>query len=156
MEYSKVKDILYQSEAIQDIPDKWEESIPFKCVIQGKRYDSFLYWTTVSNQAEIKRMICIDCETGDINTFNVNEIIECFSLHDLKFNVIIISDYDKYFRAKEEYDNFYSAVCGNNMEHIDYSKGLVLIKTILGDNCIKKILSVIAKDYIGMLSPEKG
>lgn len=152
MEYSKVKDALYQSEAIQDIPDKWEKSIPFKCSIQGKTYDSFLYWIASSNQAEIKRMICIDCETGVIRTFSPDEIVECFGISNLIFNVIPITDYDTYFRAKEEYDIFYSSLCGNIAEQIDYSKGLVLIKTILGEDCLNKIMSVLAIKYISDLS----
>ena len=35
MEFSEVKTILYQSEEIQDIPDKWVESVPFRCEING-------------------------------------------------------------------------------------------------------------------------
>ncbi len=155
MDYFKVKDALYRSKAIQDIPDKWEESIPFKCLIRGRKYDSFLYWITTSNQAEIKRMICIDCETGTIKTLGVNEIVDSFGIFTLKFDVIQNFDYDTYFRAKEEYDDFYSSVCGDNVENMDYSKGLALIKIILGDDCIQNVLSVIAKDYINELSSEK-
>lgn len=152
MEYSKIKDALYQSEEILNIPDKWEESIPFKCSIQGREYDSFLYWIISSNQAEIKRMICIECETGNIRIINPEEMLEYFGISNLRFNVAPINDYDIYFRAKEEYDLFYSSLCQKRTTQIDYSKGLVLIKTILGDDCIQKILSVIAPRYINDLS----
>lgn len=49
-----------QSEEIQLIPDKWGESVPFRCMVDSEEYDAFLYWNPSGKQAELKRMIGVN------------------------------------------------------------------------------------------------
>lgn len=41
MKYADIKNILYKSIEIQQIPDKWDESIPFFCKINKEDFVAF-------------------------------------------------------------------------------------------------------------------
>jgi len=91
MKYSEIKTILYNSEAITNIPDRWEESIPFVSVVNGKEMDTFLYWNTCK-MLEIKLMIAIDKITGELCVFNKDNIREIYPSLSLIFSPIIIRE----------------------------------------------------------------
>lgn len=151
MEYSRIKDALYQSSEMMKIPDKWEESVPFRCSISDEEYDSFLYWSTSGTQSEIKRMICINSVSGKILTMEPQEMIESFKLKSLLFDANLIKDYDAYFEAKEKYERFYSSFCvgGNSFSNSLNVYKLLIILT--GESFMKNILSNVAGHFIEMI-----
>lgn len=151
MEFSRVKNALYQSSEMTKIPDKWEESVPFRCSISDKEYDSFLYWSTSGTQSEIKRMICVNSVSGEILTLEPQEMIERFKIKSLLFDANSIKDYDAYFEVKEQYERFYSSFCvsGNSFSNSFNVYKLLIVLT--GESFIKNILSNVAGDFIEMI-----
>jgi hypothetical protein len=148
VEYSRVKDILYQSTELMKIPDKWEESVPFRCSIGDEEYDSFLYWSTSGTQSEIKRMICVNSVSGKILTMEPQEMMESFKLKSLSFDANLIKDYNAYFDAKEKYEMFYSSFCigGNSISNSLNAYELLVLLT--SEKFIKNILSNVAGNFI--------
>lgn len=151
MEYARVKDALYQSSEMTKIPDKWEESVPFRCSISNEDYDSFLYWSTSGTQSEIKRMICVNSVSGEILTLEPQEITERFKLKSLLFDANAIRDYDAYFEEKEKYERFYSSFCVGENLIIDGLNVYKLLIVLTGESFMKDILSNIAGDFVKMI-----
>ena len=152
MTFSEVKTILYNSNEITNIPDKWEESIPFVSVVNGKEMDSFLYWNTCE-KLEIKMMIGIDKNTGEICAFGKEKIREIFDMPSLSFSPKIINDYDDYFSAKRRYEEIYESLClsKDNYETFGF-EALDLFKKIVGQELFDNLFSIIAKEYLDKLS----
>ena len=148
MEYSRIKDSLYHSNEIMRIPDRWEESVPFRCLIKDEEYDSFLYWATSGVQSKIKKMISINTVSGEIISMEPHELIKNFGLKTLVFDANVITDYDSYFDAKEKYEQFYITLC-NDGENISNSiNAYKLLILITGESFVHNILSVIAGDFV--------
>lgn len=155
MKFSEVKTILYNSEEITNIPDKWEESIPFVSVVNGKAMDTFLYWNTCE-KLEIKLMIGIVKDTGDICVFDNEGIEEIFNTTSLSFSPIIIKDYDDYFSDKRRYEEIYERLCLSKDNYASFgSEALGLFKKIVGQELFDNLFSVIAKEYFDELSCSK-
>ena len=152
MKYSEIKTILYNSEAITNIPDRWEESIPFVSVVNGKEMDTFLYWNTCK-MLEIKLMIAIDKITGALCVFNKDNIREIYPSLSLIFSPIIINDYDEYFSAKRIYEELYEKMCLSKDNYEKFgAEALYLFKKILGKDLFENFFSIIAKEYIDELT----
>lgn len=155
MTFSEVKTILYNSNEITNIPDKWEESIPFVSVVNGKEMDSFLYWNTCE-KLEIKLMIGIVKDTGELCAFDRERIKEIFNTTSLSFSAIIINDYDDYFSAKRRYEEIYECLCLSKDNYASFgSETLGLFKKIVGQELFDKLFSIIAKEYLDELSCTK-
>ena len=152
MKFSEVKTILYNSDEITNIPDKWEESIPFVSVVNGKEMDTFLYWNTCE-KLEIKLMIGIDKNTGELCSFDKDRIRETFNIPSLSFSPIIIKDYDEYFSAKRRYEEIYEIFCISKNNYTQFGiEALNLIKLMIGQEVFENVVAVIAKEFITDLS----
>lgn len=155
MKFSEVKTILYNSEEITNIPDKWEESIPFVSVVKGKEMDSFLYWNTCE-KLEIKLMIGIIKDTGELCVFDREKIKEIFNTRSLSFPAITINDYDEYFKAKRRYEEIYECLCLSKENYaLLGSETLGLFKKIVGQELYDNLFSIIAKEFFDELSCSK-
>ena len=152
MEYSEVKTILYQSEEIQQIPDRWEESIPFRIKIGIDDYDAFLYWVFQNNQVTLKRLIGINRRTAAILTLDASELQNCFGLPTVTFTAKAIKDYNQYFLNKERYESLYAEICSTE-EAINAvgKEEYTLLKEIVGDDLTFNLFEFIAKDYISSI-----
>lgn len=152
MEFSEVKTILYQSEEIQLIPDKWGESVPFRCVIGDNEYDAFLYWNPTDKQVELKRMIGVCRKNGSVAVFNVPELAENFSLQRLVYQIPFIEDYDRYFSDKERYEVLYAELCSSeDAFHKVGKEEYALLKRLVGDDLLSNLFSIIAGDFLRKL-----
>ena len=89
MNYSEVKTLLYQSEEIQDIPDKWVESVPIRCETNGSEHIAFLYWNPVGTKAELKRLLGIRRDNGEIIVLNDAKLKTQYGLEQLTFSMPI-------------------------------------------------------------------
>lgn len=107
MKYADIKNILYKSIEIQQIPDKWDESIPFFCKINKEDFVAFLYWT-VSSTLLIKRLIGVNRNTGEIIVLEANDLSKLFGLSYGAIKPVIIDDYEKYFSAKMQYEKLFA------------------------------------------------
>ena len=99
LNFAEIKTVLFNSKEIQNIPDKWEESIPFFCTINGKETVAFLYWN-ISDHLVIKQLIAINQNTKQIIVLKDTELTDTFGLRSLTYSPIVINDYDIYFSKK--------------------------------------------------------
>lgn len=152
MKYADIKNILYKSIEIQQIPDKWEESIPFFCKINKEDFVAFLYWT-VSSSLLIKRLIGVNRNTGKIIVLEANDLSKLFGLSYGAINPVIISDYGKYFSAKLQYETLFGEICDDSrMLPIYGQEALLLFQQIIGTELFEQIFVKIADEFISKLS----
>lgn len=148
MKYSEVKNILYNSEEITNIPDKWEESIPFMCIVNEKEMHTFLYWNTCK-KLEIKLMIGIDKKTGQVYSFDKEKINQLFNVQTFSFLPIIIEDYDNYFSDKYRYEEIYETFCLSKDNYAQFgSEEYNLFKRIVGKELFDNFFSIVAREYL--------
>ena len=156
MEFSEVKTILYQSEEIQDIPDKWVESVPFRCEINGSEYIAFLYWSAMDTKAVLKRLIGIHRDNGTIIVLNDAEMSVHYGLEQLTFSMPTIKDYDKFFRDKAEYEKLFDRLCTLDSAFGEIGKEeYALLRNIVGDDLLDNLFTKIANSYINKLRTGK-
>lgn len=156
MKYLEVKTILYNSEEITNIPDKWEESIPFMCIVNKKEMDTFLYWNTCE-KLEIKLMIGIDKKTGQVYSFDKEKINHMFNVQTFSFLPIIIEDYDNYFSDKYRYEEIYETFSLSKDNYAQFgSEEYNLFKRIVGKELFDNFFSIVAKEYLSnlLVSPQ--
>lgn len=152
MEFSEVKTILYQSEEIQLIPDKWGESVPFRCVVGDNEYDAFLYWNPTGKQVELKRMIGVCRGNGSVVVLNVSDLVEKFNLQRLIYQIPYIEDYDRYFSNKERYEVLYAKLCSSEDAYYKVGKEEYgLFEKLVGDDLFFNLFPIIAGDFIRRL-----
>lgn len=152
MKYAEIKNILYKSTEIQQIPDKWDESIPFFCRINKEEFVAFLYWT-VSGSLVIKRLIGVNRDTGKILVLEANELYELFGLSYETIEPVIINDYEKYFSAKVQYEKLFCEICDDSRMITKYGQeALLLFQQIIGTELFEQIFVKIAEEFISKLS----
>ena len=156
MNYPEVKTLLYQSGEIQDIPDKWVESVPFRCEINGSEHIGFLYWNPIGTKAELKRLLGINRDNGDIVVLNDTMLKTYCGLEQLTFSLPIIKDYNKYFHDKEEYEKLFDRICTLDAAFGENGKeAYALLRSIVGDDLLNNLFSKIANSYINRLQTGK-
>lgn len=152
LNFAEIKTVLFNSKEIQNIPDKWEESIPFFCTINGEETVAFLYWD-ISDCLAIKQLIAINQETKQTLLLKDTDLTDAFGLRSLTYNPIVINDYDIYFSRKERYEEIFSELCASNQAFPKYGQEmLALLKHIIGDELFTQVISLIASEYIAKLS----
>lgn len=152
MEYSDIKTILYQSEEIQLIPDKWGESVPFRCTVDGEEYDAFLYWNPSDRQAELKRMIGVNSNNGTVVVFSAQDLVERFDLQKLVFQIPPIEDYDVYFTDKDRYEELYAELCSSENAYKKIGKEeYLLLSKLVGNDLLSNLFFIIAGNYVNKL-----
>lgn len=152
LKYSEIKTALYNSTEIQEIPDKWEESIPFFCKIKEENVVAFLYWS-VSDHLTLRHMIGVNRESGKVIQLKHDELIELFSLGHDSIKPVEVRDYDKYFSDKERYEKIFSEYCDKNKTFSENkSETLNLLKSIVGIDLFENVFMFIAPEYIKELS----
>lgn len=152
LNFAEIKTVLFNSKEIQNIPDKWEESIPFFCTINGKETVAFLYWN-ISDHLVIKQLIAINQNTKQIIVLKDTELTDTFGLRSLTYSPIVINDYDIFFSKKDRYEKVFSELCDSNKAFSEYGQEmLALLKYIIGDELFTQVLSLIASEYVAKLS----
>lgn len=152
MKYADIKNILYKSIEIQQIPDKWEESLPFFCKINKEDFVAFLYWT-VSSSFLIKRLIGVNRNTGEIIVLEANDLSKMFGLSYEAIKPVIIRDYETYFTAKVQYEKLFCEICDDNRTITKYGQeALLLFQQIIGTELFEQIFVKIAEEFISKLS----
>lgn len=152
LNYLEIKTALYNSTEIQQIPDKWEESIPFFCKIKEDNVVAFLYWS-VSDYLTVKQMIGVNRESGKVIQLKRDELIELFSLDCDAIKPVEVRDYDEYFSNKERYENIFSGFCDDNRSFAkNKHEALNLLKSIVGVDLFENVFTFIATEYIKDLS----
>lgn len=152
LNFAEIKTALFNSKEIQNIPDKWEESIPFFCTINGKETVAFLYWN-ISEHLVIKQLIAINQNTKQIIMLKDTELTDAFGLRSLTYSPIVINDYDIYFSKKDRYEKVFSGLCASNKAFSEYGQEmLTLLKYIMGDELFTQVISLIASEYVAKLS----
>ncbi len=106
MNYKSIRTILYESEEILDIPDKWQEALPILAIYQDEFSDVFIYFTE-NEMVEIKRAIIISISSGNISVLTTDEIQTSLGVTTKKIPSKKITDYDEYFAKKDEYERIY-------------------------------------------------
>lgn len=84
MNYKSIRTILYESEEILDIPDKWQEALPILAIYQDEFSDVFIYFTE-NEMVEIKRAIIISISSGNISVLTTDEIQTSLGVTTKKF-----------------------------------------------------------------------
>lgn len=156
MNYITAKTNLYNSVEIQNIPDKWQESIPFLCYINGVPADAFLYWNT-GKETEIKRMIYVSRKDGCVQAIQNNELLDIFGLTSVKCKNCTVSNYDLLFSQIKRYEKLYAELydeltCGFIKNKSAGKECYELMKDIFGVPMFEQIIKLIAKEYIRLLN----
>lgn len=149
LKYSEIKNILYNSTEIQQIPDKWEESIPFFCKINDTEFVAFLYWR-VSDTLTIKQLIGIDPRNGKVVKLSAEELHNLFEISVEKIKSVEINDYTKYFSDKDQYERIFCEFC-NNRFSIYGQEALPLFKKIVGTDLFDRVFVKLATEYLDRL-----
>lgn len=151
MKYSEIKNVLYNSTEIQQIPDKWEESIPFFCKINEEELVAFLYWN-VSDSLTIKQFIGVNQKTGNVLQLKAEELSSLFGIPVEMIKPIAINDYTKYFSDKERYEKIFCEFCNSNNTFSKFGQEeLSLLKEIVGTDLFERVFANLAKEYINSL-----
>lgn len=152
MKYPEIKTILYQSEEIQLIPDKWGESVPFRCMIDGEEYDAFLYWNPSDRHVELKRMIGVNSNNGAVVVFSAQDLVDRFDLQTLVFQIPSIEDYDAYFAEKDKYEELYAKLCSSENAYKEIGKEeYSLLSKLVGNDLLSNLFFRIAGSYVNKL-----
>lgn len=137
MNYKSIRTILYESEEILDIPDRWQEALPILAMYQDELSDVFIYF--IENEViEIKRAIIISTSSGNISVLTTDEIQTSLGLIAKEFPSKKIKDYDKYFAQKDEYEQIYEQAHDEIISNPNQSNTLIqrvddLYKMVMGE-----------------------
>lgn len=137
MNYKSIRTILYESEEILDVPDRWQESLPILAMYQNELSDVFIYF--IENEViEIKRAIIISTISGNISVLTTDEIQTSLGLIAKEFPSKKITDYDKYFAQKDEYEQIYEQAHDEIISNPNQSSTLIqrvddLYKMVMGE-----------------------
>lgn len=137
MNYKSIRTILYESEEILDIPDRWQEALPILAMYQDELSDVFIYFTE-NEVIEIKRAIIISTSSGNISVLTTDEIQTSLGLIAKEFPSKKITDYDKYFAQKDEYEQIYEQAHDEIISNPNQSSTLIqrvddLYKMVMGE-----------------------
>ncbi len=155
MNFSKMKNILYNSVEIANIPDRWTESLPMYLCLEGEPFDAFLYYLE-SDKFYVKGLIAISRRTDEVKFIEANDFMEKFGLEEKIFEKRQILDYSKYFENCTKYEKLYSEIydfitAPEQLDSVYAKECFELFEEIVGNNLFVKLYSVIAKDYIDIL-----
>lgn len=137
MNYKSIRTILYESEEILDVPDRWQEALPILAMYQNELSDVFIYF--IENEViEIKRAIIISTSSGNISVLTTDEILTSLGLIAKEFPSKKITDYDMYFAQKDEYEQIYEQAHDEIISNPNQSSTLIqrvddLYKMVMGE-----------------------
>ena len=148
MNYKSIRSILYESEEILDIPDRWQEALPILAMYQDELSDVFIYFIE-NEMIEIKRAIIISASSGNISVLTTDEIQTSLGLIAKEFPSKKIADYDKYFAQKDEYERIYEQAHDEIISNPNQSSTLPqsvddLYKMVMGEEFYNGIYKNIA------------
>lgn len=137
MNYKSIRTILYGSEEILDVPDRWQEALPILGMYQDELSDVFIYFIE-NEMIEIKRAIIISTSSGNISVLTTDEIQTSLGLIAKEFPSKKITDYDKYFAQKDEYEQIYEQAHDEIISNPNQSSTLLqsvddLYKMVMGE-----------------------
>ena len=149
MNYKSIRTILYESEEILDVPDRWQEALPILAMYQDELSDVFIYFIE-NKMIEIKRAIIISTSSGNISVLTTDEIQTSLGLIAKEFPSKKITDYDKYFAQKDEYEQIYEQAHDEIITNPNQPSTLPqsvddLYKMVMGEefyNCIYKNITI--------------
>lgn len=141
MKYIEAKQYLYNSEEIANIPDRWQNSLPFICVIDNQIYDAIFYYTN-TRTFDIHRMLLINVNDGSILTLDKNELQDKYDISQRDCFIKSPKDYDNHFKDLDSYETKYEnirALFLNNQsptstetyQYIDLIKKLLQMKCLI-------------------------
>ena len=141
MNYQEAKRTLRRSEAMQKIPDRWEESVPTICDAFGGKAIAFLYWVPSDSRAEMKRMITVHLETGELTVLDWPGIQEQLGLKETGFALPSIKDYGEYFRERDSYEALFEAHCDHPDTETEYNKAqrARLLRSLVGEELFLRV-----------------
>jgi len=137
MNYKSIRTILYESEEILDVPDRWQEALPILAMYQNELSDVFIYF--IENEViEIKRAIIISTSSGNISVLTTDEMLTSLGLIAKEFPSKKITDYDMYFAQKDEYEKIYEQAHDEIISTPNQSSTLIqrvddLYKMVMGE-----------------------
>ncbi len=148
MNYKSIRTILYESEEILDIPDRWQEALPIIGIYQKELSDIFIYFIE-AKMIEIKRAIIISTYSGKISGLTAEEIQNVFGISTRELPSQEIIDYDNYFAEKCKYEQIYEQahdeiVRNPNSSNTHFKNVSNLYKTIMGEEFYKEIYKNIS------------
>lgn len=151
MKYSEIMDIVYQSDEVAHIPLELEESVPFRCEINGKKAHSFFYWDH-RDVIKIILMLSVFEDDNSVILLTADKIVEVFQLNTLIFEAPSIKNIDAYNSDRDLYISNYEKMCDDfsAIERYGYEE-YELLKKLVGNELFENVFKVIAADYLHSL-----
>lgn len=146
MNYNECKQVLYNSDAIEKIPDSWKEEVPIIFDEHGKKKIGFLFSIVKNGKTKLKKMIAVSIENGEIREYTIEELQDLFQVSNQYLRAININNYDVYFLQKQEYEIIFSKIVEGN-SYIDMNYFLELTKVLFSLEQYEHIISRIGKDF---------
>ena len=152
MNYLDLKDILYASNEAAEIPLGLEESIPFRCVIDGEKTHSFLYWKHDEDDIGVRYLLAVNEDDGHVIMMESAQLKRQFELESLEFNAPKIESMDEYCSDIDKYNENYEKMCEDPSLVKDLGrKEYALMKKIVGTDVFEKLFEIIADEFIQAL-----
>lgn len=159
MKYSDIKQALYNSEAMENVPDGWHISVPFLCRIRKNTYDAFAC-TVERENARLMKLLLVDSVTGKVDTMEPQEIAQTFGLETLTCEADRIENYERYLADVDRYEALYDENHSDLIRDLPVENtsalelGELLVKSV-GKIFFQRIIARIADDFLNRLSKKK-
>lgn len=151
MDYANIIQILYESEEIKNIPDRWTEALPALCKYKGVTCDIFMFLNENNETSKLMRAILVSTSTGEIITLSTEELKKYFNLAKTTFETPQIDDFDEYVSGIDEYKELYAQTHDGVIADIGYSlpkRMYDLLSKIEGNDLLHELYAYIAVEFI--------
>lgn len=145
MDYSKCKQALYDSEAMEKIPDRWKEEVPIIFDEFGKTKIGFLFSFCKNGKTKLKGMIAVSVEDMEVTEYTIEDLKEKFQVSDQYMEAAKIDDYDIYFSKRQLHESMISGVVNGNDK--DMESVIQLTKKLFSIEQYEKIVLRIGVDF---------
>ena len=156
MKYCDIKQALYNSDVMEELPDSWKISVPFLCRIKKNTYDAFAC-TVERENARLMKLLLVDSMTGKVDTLEPEEVVDLFGLDTLSCPAEPIGDYDRYLADKDQYEQLYDENHSDLIRDIPIDNataakiGKLLVQSV-GKVLFQKVVSKVADQFLNQLS----
>lgn len=114
MDYNECKQALYNSDAMENIPDSWKEEVPIIFEDSGIRKIGFLFSIVKNGKTKLKRMIAVSLKDIEVTEYTIEQLKEKFKVNDQYMEAVNVTDYDEYFLKKEKHESMLSDIASGN------------------------------------------
>lgn len=151
MEYSEVRNIMFNSNEAACIPVSLEESVPFQCEVNGVPMNAFFYWDH-KDSIKVKFFLGVSQLDGSIVFLDESGIISTLGIDDLTFDAPEITDVNAYYEDKDRYTEKFAQICIDPTLISELGGEMFeLLKNVTGNGIIQNLLCIVAEFFMKII-----